>query len=96
MIEADLEVILRRAETGGADWIDSNGVTYDAVGPFDGRFFDQQWAAFQGRIVDHLDKADVVPVDVSKFTPAQAAQVCEFVDSLPQAQRERMVIVGGG
>lgn len=95
-IEADAGVTLQRAQSGSADWVDTNGVTYDAVGPFDSRFFDQQWPSFQGRIVDHLDKADVVPVDVSLFTPAQRAQVGDYVDSLPQAQRDRIRIVGGG
>jgi hypothetical protein len=45
----------------------------------------------QGQIVKHLDKADYVPVDVSKFTPEQIAKVKEFIGPLGP----RVFTVGG-
>jgi hypothetical protein len=73
------------------DWIGSDGKTYDAVGNFPAKYFDQQWEQLQRRIDQHLNKADYVPVDVSQFTPAQVARVREFVEPLGQ----RVFIVGG-
>jgi hypothetical protein len=32
--------------------------------------------------MDHIDKADFVPVDISGFSPAQASKVQDFVDQL--------------
>jgi hypothetical protein len=83
-IESDRNVQLTRSpDKQGPDWIGSDGKTYDAVGPFEARFFDQQWQSLQRQIVRHLgEKADYVPVDVSKFTPEQIAKVKEFIEPL--------------
>jgi hypothetical protein len=69
-----------RAPAGSsADWVDTSGRTYDAVGNFPGPFFDRQWPQLQYQIQRHLDKADLVPVDVSRFSPEQAATVARFI-----------------
>jgi hypothetical protein len=81
-VENDLGIKLERYPGPEADWVDANGLTYDAVGNFDGKYFDQEWSHLQQRMLDHLAKADYVPVDVSKFTPAQVAQVQQFIESL--------------
>jgi hypothetical protein len=81
-VENELGVKLERSDAPGVDWVDNNGATYDGVGNFDGRFFDQQWSNLQERILDHLSKADFVPVDVSRFTPDQVALVKEFIKDL--------------
>jgi hypothetical protein len=81
----------RSPDASGPDWIGSDGKTYDAVGNFDGKYFDQQWQNLQNQIVKHLDKADYVPVDVSQFTPAQIAQVKQFIGPLGP----RVFTVGG-
>jgi hypothetical protein len=79
-IEEHLGVTLQRAPAGSsADWIDASGRTYDAVGNFPGDFFDRQWPQLQYQIQRHLDKADLVPVDVSRFSPEQAARVARFI-----------------
>ncbi|CRK61008.1 hypothetical protein [Alloactinosynnema sp. L-07] len=75
-------VLVRSTRKKGPDWIGPDGKTYDAVGPFAGKYFDRQWEIFQGRIVDHMTKADWVPVDVSQFTPEQIARVREFIGPL--------------
>ncbi|MEV4417451.1 pre-toxin TG domain-containing protein [Catellatospora sp. NPDC049609] len=71
---------LSRSTNPNVDWVDTaTGKTYDAVGNFPARHFDQQWPNLQTRIVDHLAKADYVPVDVSQFTPDQIAKVQKFI-----------------
>ncbi|HCT76956.1 MAG TPA: hypothetical protein DGT23_10275 [Micromonosporaceae bacterium] len=71
---------LSRSADPKVDWVDNaTGKTYDAVGNFPAKHFDQQWPHLQTKIVDHLAKADYVPVDVSKFTPDQIAKVQKFI-----------------
>lgn len=82
-IEAERGVSLGRASKGsGVDWVGSDGKTYDAVGPFESKYFDKQWEQLQYQITRHLDKADYVPVDVSRFTPEQIAKVKSFIAQL--------------
>jgi contact-dependent growth inhibition (CDI) system CdiA-like toxin len=92
-IEQELDVVLMRApKESRADWLDEAGRSYDAVGPFEPRFFDREWRRFSTRIEQHLEKADFVPVDVSRFTPSQIARIEEFI-----ADRElspRVFLVG--
>jgi hypothetical protein len=91
-VEEQRGITLERAPLQqGPDWIGSDGKTYDAVGNFPAKYFDQQWKQLQRRIDQHLNKADYVPVDVSQFTPAQVARVRDFVEPLGQ----RVFIVGG-
>jgi hypothetical protein len=79
-IEWALGVRLTRAPRWSrADWFDERGVSYDAVGPFAAGRFDQQWRRFSEQIVLHLRKAQLVPVDVSLFTPAQTTVVAAFI-----------------
>ncbi len=75
-------VLWRAARKTGVDWFDQHGRTYDAVGGFPSRYFDRQWKQFSRRIVDHLEKADFVPVDVSRFSDDQVQRVREFVAPL--------------
>ncbi|MGW4942472.1 WXG100 family type VII secretion target [Actinoplanes sp. NPDC004185] len=49
------------------------------VHDFPPQFFDQQWPQFSYQMERHLDKADYVPVDVSRFTPDQIARVESFI-----------------
>jgi hypothetical protein len=92
-IENQTGVHLERSpDANGPDWKGSDGKTYDAVGNFPGKYFDQQWPNLQARITDHLGKADYVPVDVSQFSPEQIAQVQQYI----QQFGSRVFIVGGG
>lgn len=91
-IEEQRGVTLERAPAQrGVDWVGSDGKTYDTVGNFPSRFFDQQWEQLQFRIEDHLNKADYLPVDVSQFTPEQVDKVRSFIEPLGP----RVFIVGG-
>lgn len=78
-LEDELGIELERATDGDVDWLGSDGHTYDAVGNFDARFFDREWPNLQTRILDHVDKADRVPVYVARFTPEQKQLVRDFV-----------------
>lgn len=93
-IEHELGVNLARAEPGKPyDWVDASGRTYDAVGNFPSKYFDAQWPNLQDQIIRHAQtKAEIVPVDVSKFTAEQQASVRAFVRSLNNAN---VIIVGG-
>lgn len=92
-IENETGVSLERSsEAKGPDWKGSDGKTYDAVGNFPAKYFDSQWGNLQQRIIDHLGKADYVPVDVSQFSPEQIAQVEKFIEPLGP----RVFTVGGG
>jgi hypothetical protein len=91
-IEQELGVSLTRNSGPGADWIDAAGKTYDAVGNFPAKFFDSQWGQLQTRIVDHLAKAEIVPVDISQFTAAQREIVTAFVQGL---KNPNVIIIGG-
>jgi hypothetical protein len=80
LIERALGVRLTRApKWSRADWFDQHGVSYDAVGPFAAGRFDQQWRRFSEQILLHLRKAEIVPVDVSLFTPPQVHTVELFI-----------------
>lgn len=79
-VERERNVRLARAPAGSkADWVDEAQQTYDAVGNFPAQYFDRQWDQLQYQIERHLDKANFVPVDVSKFTPDQIAKVEKFI-----------------
>lgn len=84
--------LTRAPVESSADWVDEAARTYDAVGNFPAQFFDRQWPQLQYQIVRHLEKADLVPVDVSTFTPAQVAQLEQFITD--RGLGPRVFIVG--
>lgn len=96
-LEAQYGLPLERDETGDAEWI-SGGKTYDAVGNFDGQYLSgDNLDHFLQEIGDHLrDKADVVVVDVSKFSPNQIQGIRDYVnapDFIQQYGSGRVVFV---
>jgi hypothetical protein len=91
-VENEFGVKLKRAPRGSSyDWVDEAGTTYDAVGNFSPQYFDEQWLQFQYQIERHLGKADIVPVDVSQFTPEQVAKVKQFLADKELGPRVRIV-----
>jgi hypothetical protein len=79
-VEEATGTTLSRSSDPSVDWVDeATGATYDAVGNFPSQHFDAQWPNLQTKIVDHLAKADYVPVDVSQWTPEQIAKVQKFI-----------------
>ncbi|MGC4796222.1 WXG100 family type VII secretion target [Micromonospora saelicesensis] len=92
-LEQELGVRLQRAPAdSSADWVDDAGRTYDAVGNFPAQFFDRQWPQLQYQIERHLEKADLVPVDVAKFTPQQVTRIEQFITD--RSLGPRVFIVG--
>jgi hypothetical protein len=81
-IQSERNVQLTRSDRPNVDWIDQNGKTWDAVGNYKSEHFNKQWPNLQYRIVQHMEKADFVPVDVSQFTPEQIDQVRKFIAPL--------------
>ncbi len=73
-IQQERGVMLQRSADPGVDWVDTEHNTYDAVGNFSSKYFDKEWPNLQTRILDHMAKADFVPVDVAGFTEAQIAK----------------------
>jgi hypothetical protein len=91
-VEKALGIELTRSSDPKVDWIDqSTGKTYDAVGNFNGKHFDKQWPNLQTKIMDHLEKADMVPIDVSKFTPEQIGKISQFISDKGLAPRAFLV-----
>jgi hypothetical protein len=80
-IESERGVTLTRSTGDSEDWFDQHGRAYDAVGNFPGTYFDAQWPTLQQQIVDHLAKAQFVPIDVAQFTPEQITQIKAFTAS---------------
>lgn len=89
-VEGARGVKLERSTDPKVDWVGSDGKTYDAVGNFPAKYFNKQWPNLQTRILDHLQKADYVPIDISQFTPAQIEQVKQFIGPLGP----RVLLVG--
>jgi hypothetical protein len=90
-IQQQLAVTLTRAEPARPyDWIDQSGVTYDAIGGFPGKYF--KWTKFQEIIDTHLEKADLVPIDVSNFDLSQTSSIIQYI----QQFHGRAFILGDG
>jgi hypothetical protein len=91
-VEEATGVNLTRSPDPRVDWVDANtGKTYDAVGNFPAKHFDRQWPNLQTKIIDHLAKADFVPIDVSQFTPDQIAKIQKFITDNGLAPRAFLV-----
>jgi hypothetical protein len=78
----------------GYDWTDNLGNTYDAMG--DGtksKYFNSD--DFKASIDHHLLKGNTYTViDMTGYTPDQAAEIANYVDSLPAAQQAAIRRVG--
>lgn len=93
-IEREKGVRLERSRDPAVDWVDADGKTWDAVGPFESQYFDEQWPNLQTRILDHLAKADYVPIDVTRFTPEQVEVVRRFIQTLGPESSPRVFLIG--
>lgn len=49
--------------------------------------------AGQQQILDHLGKADIVPVDFSVLTPGNKKVFLDFVKKLPESQQSKIIIM---
>ncbi len=83
---------LHRDPTGTADWIDAQGVTYDAVGPVPvGRL---NVRAFLRQIDRHLLKQglDKVVIDLTDFSTTERRAVFTHLRQLGPVERARIIV----
>ena len=83
---------LRRDPTGTSDWIDAQGVTYDAVGPVPAGRLNVQ--AFLRQIDKHLLKQGLnkVVLDLTDFTAVERRAVFTHLRRLRPAERARIML----
>src|SRR2546425_749241 len=83
---------LRRDPTGTSDWIDTQGVTYDAVGPVPAGRLNVQ--VFLRQIAKHLLKRglDKVVLDLTDFTAAERRAVFAYLRHLCPTERARLML----
>ena len=83
---------LRRDPTGTSDWIDAQGMTYDAVGPVPAGRLNVQ--AFLRQIDKHLLKQGLnkVVLDLTDFTAVERRAVCTHLRRLRPAERARLML----
>lgn len=63
--------------------------------PATSRFWSSQRQPFLDQIDRHLLKSvDYVAIDMNGFTPQQAAEVGQYIDSLPEADQARIIKIG--
>lgn len=84
---------LRRATREEAgDWIDTrSGRSIDAVGPVPSRHLDVN--SFTRQISRHLDKVDLVPIDLRGLTQQQVSEILAFVEGLPTSSKSRVYYI---
>ena len=83
---------LRRDPTGTSDWIDAQGMTYDAVGPVPAGRLNVQ--AFLRQIDRHLLKQglDKVVIDLTDVPAAERRAVFVYLRRLRPADRARLIL----
>lgn len=92
-LEQQLGKTLSRSDHPGADFVDAEGNTYDAMGPVDPKYFNEQ--QFNDSLGRHLLKSnDTTSVDLTGLNPAQQASVDNYLNGLSAGQRGKVIIVG--
>lgn len=76
----------------GVDWVDSNGVSYDAMGsgaPSD--LIDME--KFKMSIVDHQRKADVTIIDMRTFNANQVSETMNYAESVFENVEQAVIFI---
>jgi len=83
---------LQREPTGTSDWIDTQGVTYDAVGPVPAGRLNTR--AFLRQIDRHLLKQglDKVVIDLTGFSATERRAVFTHLRQLAPGERARIIL----
>jgi len=63
------------------------------VGQMQNKYFDQNWSGTQKQILDHVKKADVVPMDLRGLDANAKAKVTDFVKQLPPESKAKIVLL---
>lgn len=56
---------------------------------------DEAWNAKKDDIIKHLNKADIVPLDLRYLTDENRSKIIDFVLSLSQEQRQKIILIQG-
>lgn len=69
----------------------SNGTTKEIENM--NRFFSKNFDATKDNIVDHINKADIVPIYYRNLTPENQQMLNNFINTLSDADRAKIMIV---
>jgi hypothetical protein len=106
-IQNELGGTLRRADAGdgNVDFVFTDGpmkgktvdflFTADSQKKADGinRFFAKNLEGNKAQIISHLDKADIVPIDLRNLNPTNRSLVLDFVKTLNRTQQSKIVLI---
>ena len=96
---------LSRAEGGEADFVFRSGPytgkTVDFMltpnnmrqAEMTNRFFENNLAGFTENLRQHIDKADVVPIDMRFLTQKNQGILLNLIDSLPISQKSKLILM---
>jgi hypothetical protein len=92
-LEAQLGRSLKESSHLGADYVDDLGKSYDALGGFDPKFFNEK--SFLRQIDKHLLKSnDFTVIDLTGFSQAQIDAVRRHLSTLSPEQLKRIIRIG--
>ena len=92
-LEARLGKSLKESTHVGADYVDDFGRSYDALGGFDPKFFNEK--SFLRQIEKHLLKSnDFTVIDLTGFSQAQIDVVRRHLSTLRPEQLKRIIQIG--
>ncbi|WP_193554824.1 hemagglutinin repeat-containing protein, partial [Pectobacterium versatile] len=57
------------------------------------KFFNNNWDNNVKTLHQHLEKADIVPLDFRNLTPANQQRILEYLNTLPASQKNQIVIM---
>ncbi|MCA6928881.1 hypothetical protein LF937_22255, partial [Pectobacterium versatile] len=57
------------------------------------KFFNNNWDNNVKTLHQHLEKADIVPLDFRNLTPANQQRILEYLNALPASQKNQIVIM---
>jgi hypothetical protein len=91
-LQKSLGVELKRS-SAGADYVDTKGRVYDAMGNFQERFFNH--TSFENSLKDHYLKqgVDKVVVDVTGWSPSGIAKVESMIARQAPANQSRTLLL---
>lgn len=57
------------------------------------KFFSNNAARNQAQLIDHINKADIVPLDYRNLTGANQTMVNSWIKALPENQQNKVLIL---
>jgi hypothetical protein len=87
--------VLSQSPHVGADFVDANGVTYDAIGQ-PGAYANWDPTQFLSALDRHVNyvKGDYTVLDLTGASSSQLDTIFSHIDAYTEAQRSKIIIVG--